>query len=250
MSVIDRRTRLRFRRSVRKSKRHVEDISIQAEEQLERHFIRRLHRLMDVRRFVAVWVVLFVLLMGITVAQLRALSPHYQKTAPAPGGTFTEGMIGTFTNANPLFAVGGLDNAVSQLVFSSLLGYDQRGKLTGDLAKSWKVDESGKVYTVALRDDAQWHDGTPVTVEDVLFTYRTIQNPDAQSPLFASWRDVKVSSPKSNTITFTLPNVLASFPHSLTNGIVPKHRLESVAPDQLRSDRFNTVSPLGSGPFI
>lgn len=248
--MIDRRTRLRLRRSVRKSKRQVEDISVQAEEQLEKHFIRRLHRLIEVRRFVAGWTLLVVLLISITVVQLRALSPYYLKSAPAPGGTYTEGVIGTFTNANPLFASGGLDGAVSRLVFSSLLKYNEEGTLVGDLAEDWSVDDTGKVYTVKLRQGVVWHDGTPLTVDDIIFTYKTIQNPDAQSPLFSSWRDVKVAKVSESELTFTLPNVLASFPYSLTNGIVPQHLLSDIPASQLRSDRFNTAQPIGSGPFL
>lgn len=247
--MIDRRTRLRVRRGVRKSKRQVEDIGVQAEEQLERHFIRRLHRLVHVRRFVIGWVLLLVLMTGITVVQLRALGSYYLKTGPAAGGTYTEGIVGSFTNANPLFATGGIDGAVSRLVFSSLLKYDNNGELSSDLAEKWSVDETGKVYTVTLRPDVLWHDGTPLTVEDVIFTYKTIQNPDAQSPLFSSWRDVRIAAKDDKSITFTLPNVLASFPYSLTNGIVPRHILQEVPADQLRSDRFNTVRPVGSGPF-
>lgn len=248
--MIDRRTKLRVRRSIRKSKRQVEDIGIQAEEHLERHFIRRLHRLLQVRRFVVGWLLLLTLLMGVTVVQLRALSTHYLTPVPAPGGVYTEGIIGSFTNANPLFAVSGLDGAVSQLVFSSLLKYDSDGKLEGDLAESWNVDETGKVYTVKLRSGVTWHDGTPLTAEDVVFTYHTIQNPDAQSPLFNSWRDVKVAAKDGSHLTFTLPNTLASFPHSLTNGIVPRHVLARIPADQLRADRFNTAEPIGSGPFM
>lgn len=225
-------------------------MSIHAEEQLERHFIRRLHRLGQVRRFIVGWVALMLLSIGISVMQLRALSPYYQQVVPAPGGVFTEGIVGSFTNANPLFATGAVDGSVSSLVFSSLFKYDENGQLVGDLAKSWSVDESGRNYTVALREGITWHDGQPFSADDVLFTYRIIQNPDAQSPLFSSWRDVKLqASEDKKAVTFTLPNTLASFPYSMTNGIVPKHALQDISPDQLRSDRFNTVAPIGTGPF-
>ncbi|MDZ7786043.1 MAG: peptide ABC transporter substrate-binding protein [Candidatus Saccharibacteria bacterium] len=247
--MIDRKTKLRFRRNVRKGKRQVEGIGIQAEDHLERLFIRRLHRLITVRRFVLSWLLLVVFLFGASVFQLRALSDHYLRSAPAEGGVFTEGVIGSFTNANPLYATGGVDGGVSRLLFSSLLKYDKEGELTNDLATSWKADENGEVYTVTLRQDAQWHDGNPVTVEDVVFTYKMIQDPNTQSPLFPGWRDVKIEAVNDEQIKFTLPNVFAAFPHSLTNGIIPEHILGEVSADQMRSDQFNTVRPVGSGPF-
>lgn len=247
--MINRTTRLLWRRRYKHSRRQVEDIGEQAEEQIERHFFRRLSRLNTVRRFVISWLALLVLLSGIVIAQTRALPSYYQDFRPVSGGSYTEGIIGSFTNANPLYAVGGVDKAVSQLLFGSLLKFDERNALVGDLAESWSVDESGRRYTVILRDNIFWHDGQLLTAADVLFTYQLIQNPDAKSPLFSSWRGVTIGSPNARTVVFTLPNVLTSFPHSLTNGLVPKHLLENVQISQLRSARFNTVEPVGSGPF-
>jgi peptide/nickel transport system substrate-binding protein len=247
--MIDRTTKLRWRRRVRQRRRQVEDIGIQAEEQLEEHFFKRLGRLTYVRRFVISWVLLVALLITGSVAQLRGLSPYYQKLAPAPGGTYTEGVIGTFTNVNPLYATSAADAAAARLVFSSLFKYDQNNQLVGDLAKKLDVDERGNRFTVTLRDNLKWHDGQPLTAADVLYTYQLIQNPDAKSPLFNSWKGITIEVPNERTIVFTLPNVLASFPTGLTNGIVPKHVLESTPPGQLRTARFNTVDPIGSGPF-
>lgn len=247
--MIDRATKLKIRRRFRSRKRQVEDIGSQAEENIEKLFFRRLPRLGDVRRFVLSWLVLFLLLIGGVVAQTRSLERFYQETGPIPGGSFTEGILGSFTNANPLYATGPVDSAVSHLLFSSLMRYDAQNRLTQDLAESYEVDELGSKYTVRLRDDIYWHDGRAITAEDVVFTYKVIQNPDSKSPLFASWQGIVVEALDDRTIVFTLPNALTAFPHSLTNGIVPKHLLGDVEMTQLRSIRFNTVSPIGSGPF-
>ena len=60
---------------------------------------------------------------------------------------------------------------------------------------------------------------------------------------------LKVEAIDARTIKFTLPNVLSAFPYSLNNGIIPKHKLKDVPVAQLRSVKFNTVEPVGSGPF-
>lgn len=247
--MIDRSTKLRWRRKIRRHKRQVEDISTQTEEHIEKHFFRRLTRLVGVRRFMFGWVLLLVATIFGVGLQLRALSASYQQVAPVAGGIYSEGIIGAFTNASPLYAAGAVDNTVSRLVFSGLMKYDQKNKLVGDLAESLNVDDKDRVYTIVLKPNVVWHDGKPLTADDVVFTYRTIQNPDAKSPLLSSWRGIKIEAKDSRTIVFTLPNVLSSFPYSLTNGIVPKHILESVPASQLRSTRFNTVEPVGSGPF-
>lgn len=247
--MIDRTTKLRFRRQFRRRQRQIEDIGSQTEEHLDRHFFRRLGRLYEVRRFLIAWVLLLVLLVGTTVIQTRALGSYFQVVGPQPGGIYSEGIVGTFTNANPLFASSEVDTAVSRLLFSSLMTYSDKNELVGDLAKSLTVDASGKVYTAVLRNDVRWHDNVPLTAADVAFTYGLIQNPDAKSPLFLSWQGIKVAAVDAHTVTFTLPNVFAAFPYSLTNGIIPKHKLSETGAGNLRSALFNTTQPVGSGPF-
>ncbi len=241
--------RLRFRRGLRKSQRQVEDLSVQAEQQLERHLFKRFGRLAPVRRFVLTWLGLVLLLVGLLVAQNLALSNHYQTLKPVPGGIYNEGVLGRFTNANPIYATSDADTTVARLVFSGLLAVDEKGKLVGDLAKDYNVDAHGTTYTVHLKPGLKWQDGQPLTSADVLFTYQTIQNPDARSPLQSAWQGIAVAAPDPHTVTFTLPGLLAAFPYNLTNGIVPKHLLAKVPVTDLRSADFNTVHPVGAGPF-
>lgn len=247
--MIDRKTKLRMRRKFRDSRNQVEDYGLLAEEQLDKHLIKRLARVFDVRRFVLSWLFLLILLASLVTLQTRNLRSYYEELAPAPGGSYAEGMVGNFTNASPLYATGLVDSSVSKLVFASLLKYNENNQVVGDLAEKWSIDDTGKIYTVTLRPDLSWHDGRALTAEDVVFTFQTIQNPDAGSPLFASWRGITVKAVDPRTITFTLTNSFAPFVYSLTTGIVPKHLLENVQPAQLRSALFNNTKPIGSGPF-
>lgn len=247
--MIERTTKLRWRRRFRKSRKQVEDIGANAEQGIEIHFFRRLGRLTGVWRFAAGWLVLLLLLAIGTVLQTRALGQYYKTLQPTSGGTFTEGIIGSFTSANPLYATSAPDSSVANLVFSGLMKHDRDNKLIPDLAESVSVDKSGRIYTVKLRRNVKWHDGQPFTAKDVAFTYEMIRNPDARSPLFNTWKDIKVIAQDSSTLTFELPNVLSTFQESLTNGIVPRHLLKSVEPSQLRTNKFNTVEPIGTGPF-
>jgi peptide/nickel transport system substrate-binding protein len=248
--MISRAFKLRFRRRLRMRKLQVEELGQQAEQQLERNFFRRLERLADVRRFVITWIILLVLIAGCVVAQIAGLRGYFQVPAPAPGGTYSEGVLGAYTNANPLYATGPVDLAVSRLLFASLFTYDEDNNLVGDLAKDYTIDERGTTYTVHLKPNLRWHDNKPLTAEDVVFTYGVIQNPDAQSPLIPSWRGIQVKQVDQLTVTFTLPNQLSAFPFSLTNGIVPKHVLAGESMGALRTLPFNTSKPVGAGPFM
>jgi peptide/nickel transport system substrate-binding protein len=244
-----RRIKLRFRRRLRKGQQRVENISSQAEKHIDIHLFERFGSLTKVRRDIFSWLILMILIIGLLVAQNISLSGYYQTVKTAPGGIYREGVLGSFTNANPMFATSAADTTVAKLIFSGLMTFNGEGKLVGNLAKELKIDEKGATYTVTLKDNLKWHDGVPITSADVAYTYKTIQNPDTESPFQNSWRDITVTTPDQKTVVFTLANPLASFKYYLTNGIVPQHVLGSIAPADLRSSDFNTLHPIGSGPF-
>ncbi len=248
-SIATNRLKLRWRRIIRRRKKLALDVADQAEQGLEKNFFRRLSHLNTVRRFLISWIGLMVLLIASVGLQARGLSSYYQRIASVDGGTLREGIVGTFSTANPLYASNPADESVAKLIFSSLFTHDNDNNLVPDLADKWEADEKGQLYTVHLHKGIKWSDGIPFTAEDVVFTYTTIQNPDAKSPLLASWRDVKVAAKDDFTVTFELPSALASFPYSLINGIVPKHLLAKTPVSQLRSSPFNT-QPVGTGPFL
>ena len=245
-----RRLRLRSRRLFRKQQKQVESLSAQTEQQIEKHVVKRFGRLSAVRRFVISWLLLVLLLIGGMVGQNIALSNYFQTVQPVPGGIYKEGVLGSFTNANPMYATSNADATVSRLVFAGLLKHDVNNKLVGELATGYTTDANGLTYTLKLKPNLSWQDGQPLTSADVVYTFQTIQNPDAQSPLKSSWQGIEVTAPDPHTVVFTLPSPLAAFPYNLTTGIVPKHILSKIAPADLRSAEFNTVSPIGAGPFV
>lgn len=247
--MISRTHKLRWRRRVKRSTHQAQELGQQAEKNLDKHFFRRLDRIVGVRRFLFAWIFLIVLLSACVVAQTRGLSQFYQTLQPVAGGTYTEGVVGAFTNANPLYATSSVDATVSRLVFSGLMQYDSNNQLVGDIASKIESNPQASIYTVHLRDDVLWQDGQPLTADDVVFTFRTIQNPDAKSPLLPNWQNVKIDARDAHTVVFTLPHGLSSFPHNLTTGIVPKHLLSDIPASSLRSVSFNTVNPVGTGPF-
>ncbi|MEX2006841.1 MAG: peptide ABC transporter substrate-binding protein [Candidatus Saccharimonadales bacterium] len=238
----------RWRKGIRRRRREAAALSQQADQNIDRLLLRRFDRLLSVRRFVLLWVALFILLIFSSVLQFRALSNYYQALQPIPGGLYNEGLVGTFSNANPLYASGTADSAISRLVFSGLFKYDNDNNLVGDLAKNWRVNDAKTSYTVNLKEKVSWHDGELFDADDVVFTYQSIQNIEAQSPLYASWRGIKVSIVSAYSVKFDLPGPLSPFIYSLTGGIIPKHLLSATPPEQLRSASFNTA-PIGTGPF-
>ncbi len=165
------------------------------------------------------------------------------------GGEYREGILGEITNINPIFATGEADRSVSKLVFRGLLGSDSKGNLYNEMADNWTVDERGVTYTFKIKKDLKWHDGAPFTSQDVVFTFNSIQNIDVKSPLIASWQGVTITAPDSETVIFELSSALATFPQSLTIGIIPKHLFETLPAERFRSSPLNVAKAVGTGPF-
>src|SRR5579884_3532300 len=211
--------RLRWRRQLKRSQRQVEDLGYHAEASLEEHLLKRVEHLKPVRRFVIGWVGLVLILIAVVIVENFALGGYYLVPKTIPGGIYNEGVLGLFTNANPLYATSDADSTVSHLIFAGLLQLNAKGQLVGNLAQNYSTSDNGMTYTVNLKHNLKWQDGQPLTSRDVKFTYQTIQDPDAQSPLFSSWQGITVTAPDPYTVIFQLPNALASFPYNLTNGI-------------------------------
>lgn len=249
MPVINDGRKKRWKKGFNRRRKEASEFTQQADLQIENLLIRRFDRLVSLKKFIFLWLALFVVLIFSTVVQLRALVPYYQELRPVLGGIYSEGIIGSFSNANPIYATNTVDVAASRLVFSGLFKYDKDNNLVGDLATGLKANELQNRYTVSLRKDVEWHDGKPFTADDVIFTYHTIQEPEAQSPLYSSWQGIKISKKDLYTVNFDLPSSLSPFPYSLTNGILPQHSLKKFTAPQLRTAQFNSY-PVGTGPFV
>jgi len=162
--------------------------------------------------------------------------------------TLVEGIVGRATSINPLMPQNAADLDLIALVFSGLTRSFPDGSLGADLAESWTISPDGTVYTFTLRAGATWHDGRPVTADDVVFTVLTIQAPDYEGPLRASWRSVRVEKLDTRTVRFTLAEPLGAFLQATTLPIVPAHLLVGVPVASLRDAVFNR-RPVGSGPY-
>jgi len=187
-----------------------------------------------------------VLLLVGTVGQLAKLQAKISVEKPKVGGTLHEGIVGTPEKINPVLARSQAEKDVTALLFSGLLEKTPEG-VTTDLAESFQT-EAGMTYTFKLKPGLKFHDGTPLTAEDVVFTIRQIQDPQIQSPLQSSWQNVVVEKIDSRTVQFTLPKSYPDFLDNFTLGIIPKHAFEETTAEEFRFHDFNT-NPIGSGPY-
>ncbi len=167
---------------------------------------------------------------------------------PAYGGSLDEGLVGSPRFINPVLAVSDSDRDLTSLVYSGLLRATPDGDYEPDLAQSYTVSPDGKTYTFTLRPDITFHNGMPVTADDVVFTVQKTQDAALKSPLQANWDGVTVAAIDAHTVQFTLKTPYAPFVENLTMGILPKALWQNVSDDEFSFSNLNT-SPIGSGPF-
>ncbi|MDN5274865.1 MAG: putative Extracellular solute-binding protein family 5 [Candidatus Saccharibacteria bacterium] len=232
----------------KKLSKHVKKAEGATTRHARKFIVTRLDNIRSVRRHVIGWLLLVGAMIVAVGVQFMWFQQSYQTTAAARGGTYAEASLGPIDTLNPLYASTSAEVAASRLLFSSLYSYDSTGHLKGDLAENMQTDPTGTIYTIKLRDDARWQDGTLLTAEDVAFTVDLIKNPETRSPLRINWQDVTVKALDDRTIQFQLPAVYAAFPNALTFSVLPQHILNGVAPGAVRENTFSQ-SPVGSGPF-
>jgi peptide/nickel transport system substrate-binding protein len=202
------------------------------------------------------WQILVVLVTLVIVAVLL-FSQQTPETGgiiqqqPEQGGVFTEGLVGSLGRLNPLLDWNNsADRDVNKLLFSGLIRFDERGLPQADLAESWANTPDGTEYNFSIRPNALWHDGTPVTSDDVIFTIEMMKSAGSLYPqdIKDLWGRVQITRLNEKNIKFTLPEPYIPFIDYLAFGVVPKHLLESVPPEQMAVAEFN-INPVGSGPY-
>lgn len=179
---------------------------------------------------------------------LDALNRKYSVEMPMSGGSYSEGIVGYARFINPVLAFSDADKDMIALIYSGLLKASPEGKLVGNLAESWTVSEDGLTYAVTLKPNLTFHDGLPLTTEDIEFTVEKMRDPNIKSPKADVWNGVRVEKVSEKEIHFILKKPYASFVENLTFGILPKHIWKDVEPEAFDVNILNR-EPIGSGPY-
>lgn len=150
---------------------------------------------------------------------------------------------GDYTAINPALYEHG---EINLLLFAGLTAHDQDNNVVPGLAEDWTFDESTNTYKFTLREGLTFHDGEPLTAEDVKYTIEAIMNPDNGSENASNFEDVKSITVIDDThvnIELDAPNV--AMLDYLTMGILPKHLLDG---EDMTTSDFNQ-NPVGAGPY-
>jgi peptide/nickel transport system substrate-binding protein len=202
------------------------------------------------------WQLIIIFLTGLVVGGLLlseqpTIAPISATPVPETGGIYKEALIGAMQRLNPILDFNNqVDQDVDRLIYSSLLRFDARGLPQPDLAEEWGMTKDGTIYNVTLRSGVKWHDGQPLTTDDVLFTINLIRSGGAYVPedLQILWTDIEVKVLSETRMQFLLPEPSAPFQDYLTFGVLPKHIYEGQSIDAIAKSEAN-LKPIGSGPY-
>jgi peptide/nickel transport system substrate-binding protein len=170
---------------------------------------------------------------------------------PAEGGIYSEGLIGSFNRLNPVLDYyNQADREVDRLIYSGLLRIDDRGLPQADLATSWGISRDGTIYNFSINPKAVWHDGEPVTSDDIIFTIQMMISDDSPLPadIREFWKLIEIIRLDEKTLQFKLPEPFAPFLDYLIFGVLPSHLLGDLSMAELINSPFN-MQPIGSGPY-
>jgi len=204
-----------------------------------------------IRKFSATERAIFIILILTAILTSLGLAKNalelFMHDRPTEGGSLREGIIGLPRTINPVLAVTDVDKDLTSLIYSGLMKYSD-GKLISDLSSSHKISEDGLTYTFNLKKDLKFHDGEPLTTEDIAFTIQKIQDPALKSPKRSDWLNVTVKVISPLQIEFILKQPYSPFIANATLGIIPKHIWGTVGNDQFIFSQYN-IEPIGSGPY-
>jgi len=168
------------------------------------------------------------------------------ESQPSTGDAIVYASIGDASRLLPLLASDSASSAITGLVYNGLLKYNERLEIVGELAESWDVSPDGLVFTFVLHPNVRWHDGAPLTAEDVRFTYEKLVDPNVRTPYSSSYEmveAVEVVDARTVRIRYREPFVPAL--ESWMMGVIPKHVLQQ---EDLNTTRL-LRAPIGSGPY-
>ncbi len=186
------------------------------------------------------------LLWGCDRQQTTMVEDSGQQQLPDYGDTLMMGSIGEPSNLLPVLASDSASSDINGLVYNGLLRYDKNLQLEAELARSWDISPDNLTITFHLRNDVRWHDGHPLTADDVLFTYRLLVDPSVPTAYADRYLQVvKAEAPDPYTFRVTYSQPLASALISWMFPIHPKHLLEGT--DITTSPLAR--APVGTGPY-
>ncbi|MBN9516742.1 MAG: peptide ABC transporter substrate-binding protein [Alphaproteobacteria bacterium] len=216
-----------------------------------RTFVRR----MTMVGFTAPMATQLLALSGVAMAETR---PVYKPTKRGGGGLLKVLWWQGPTLLNPHFAVGTKDQDGSRLFYEPLAAWDRAGNLRAKLAANIPSRENGQLAADGrsviwkVKQGVTWHDGKPLTADDVVFTWEYSSNPATATVTSGSYKDVAVEKIDKYTVLVKFQKPTPFWADTFVGWagcIIPKHLFGDYIGAKSR-DAPTNLKPVGTGPYL
>ena len=188
------------------------------------------------------------LAIGAQNVALAAGNPNAPK-----GGTFKYNLGQAPTTLNALSSTDGYSSGVQAMILEGLLTRDPDTRdWQPGLAKEWKISKDGKTFEFTIRDGVKWHDGKPLTLEDIKFSFDAIMDPKDKyktshlKPYYENIKNIELVKP--NILKFHVKTpYFNNFSVAAGLTVVPKHLYENPTKE---SEKVLNRTLVGTGPYV
>ncbi|MBA2381316.1 MAG: ABC transporter substrate-binding protein, partial [Chloroflexi bacterium] len=171
-------------------------------------------------------------------------------SAPKMGGSITVAVEGEPASMDPAFDYDFVSGLAVGSVTEPLLKFCEKDtKLCPNLAESWEVSADGITYTLKIRQGVKFHDGSAMTVDDVVFSLNRIRDPKLASYvgwMLANVADVKAPDASTVVVTLSKPDALFEYALAATAAHVVSKKFVEASGDKYGKPE---VGSIGTGPF-
>ncbi len=160
------------------------------------------------------------------------------------GNSVTVGIAQDLSNLDPQLAATAGIREVLFNIFEGLVKASPDGSVIPAIASDYKLSEDGTTYTFTLREGVTFHNGNPVTIEDVVYSLeRCAGSENDGTPLVSAFSNVSsIQAPDGGHVVITLAEPSLEFINALTSAIIPKDSGATIATDLVGTGPFKFVS--------
>jgi peptide/nickel transport system substrate-binding protein len=181
---------------------------------------------------------------GMALAGVSLLAQRPISVLAADNNTIVVSQGSDVLTLDPMLDSSPIGVNVFRNVFDALTRIDSDGSVIPLLATSWSASEDTRTWEFTIRTDAKFHDGGPITAEDIVWNYKRLLE-EIKSPVrtyISKLTSVEVTAP--DTVRFVLSDPFAPFDRQVSLiSIVSKRAFEKIGAAQF------ALTPVGSGPF-
>ncbi|MGL4611948.1 MAG: ABC transporter substrate-binding protein, partial [Trueperaceae bacterium] len=186
---------------------------------------------------------LFALLLTLFLTILSLTTFAQEDPAPVPGGTVTVSIVADPPGWDPTKSPSAeIARVTYNNIYEGLTTIAEDGTVQPRLAESWETSEDGLTWTFKIREGVKFHDGTKLSVDDIVAAFARVKDPESgftHPEYFTNLESVSVG--EANTVVFTLAKTTPNFLYNLARPdsiIYPAAKVET-----------QVSEPIGTGPF-